>query len=336
MTDQNIAAIQPKPPIVVMRERLEARTEELKSALMDIRPEQFIRAVITSATINPELQACSWQSLWLACMRACRDDLLPDGRQGAIVPFKDKATWIPMYQGLLLRAWRTGRFKWIGANIVRVGDGWSHYIDETGEHFRHDPSTSISEAPLPMISVYAAATTLDGGMFLAVLPKAEADKIRATSKTRRDDSPWITWEGEMYKKTALRRLAKMLPVELSFADEEEAYEPPAAVAKLPSSEPRRAAGAIAALDAFAGKDGDWQPGELADDSPPAGHAAPESPEQLLKRQAYLRGKADKSAGVARKAVPVEFRDDNKLALAWALGWSGEQFPTRSSDEPESK
>ena len=118
MTDQNVATIQ-KPPIVVMRERLEARTEELKSALMDIRPEQFIRAVITSATINPDLQACSWQSLWLACMRACRDDLLPDGRQGAIVPFKDKATWIPMYQGLLLRAWRTGRFKWIGANIVR-------------------------------------------------------------------------------------------------------------------------------------------------------------------------------------------------------------------------
>jgi hypothetical protein len=66
------------------------------------------------------------------------------------------------------------------------------------------------------------------------------------------------------------------------------------------------------------------------------YAAPESPEQLLKRQAYMRGKTDKSAGVARKAVPTEYRDDNKLALAWALGWSGEQFPTRSSDEPESK
>lgn len=319
MTDNPIANIVTKPPIVVMRERLEARVGELKAALVDVDPDRFIRAVITSATINPDIQACSWQSLWLACMRACRDDLLPDGRQGAIVPFKDRASWIPMYQGLLLRAWRTGKFKWIGANVVRTGEEWEHYVDTAGEHFRHVPGDDIT---WPIIRVYAAATTVDGGNFLAVLPKAEADKIRAVSKATREDSPWRQWESEMYKKTALRRLAKLLPIELTF--DEEAEEEPAR--PVPVETQRRAPSAIATLDAFAGI---AEAG--AADSPPADPLAveppgpPETDEQRTSRQAYQRGKDDKSAGVTRKACPPEYRDTGRLAMAWVRGWSGEQF-----------
>ena len=235
-----------QPPIVVMRQRLEARADELKAALSnDISPEKFIRAVVTSATINPDIQACSWQSLWISCMRACRDDLLPDGRQGAIVPFKDKATWIPMYQGLLLRAWRTEKFKWIGANIVREGDLWTHFIDTTGEHFRHEPKSSTGK----MIAVYAAATTLDGGTFIAFIPKDEAEFIRQQSKATREDSPWNKWESEMYKKTALRRLAKMLPIDIAVEEEFDDVPAPA-----PRGRPRthRSEGATAALESFAG------------------------------------------------------------------------------------
>lgn len=335
MTDQNLAAI--KPPIVVLRERLEQRTSEIRSALADIRPEQFIRAVITAATINPELQACSWQSLWLACMRACRDDLLPDGRQGAIVPYKDKATWIPMYQGLLLRAWRTGKFKWIGANVVHEGDVWQHYVDTTGEHFRHEPGDDIER---PIVRVYAAATMLNGGTSLAVLPMAEARKIRAMSKTTREDSPWRMWESEMLKKTALKRLVKLLPIGLEV-DEDEEPEPLREEPRPVETSPRRAPGALGALETFVG-DGmaaqeaadavDATREATASDSPPA-----ETDEQRANREAYQRGKDDKARGVARKAVPVEFREVPKLAIAWVAGWSGEQFqPTRSQDEPQSK
>ena len=97
MSDTGIisATAQQKHPLVIFRERLEARRDELKNALpSDIPVDRFIRAIITSAQINPDILACQWQSLWLACMRACRDGLLPDGREGAIVPFKDQATWI--------------------------------------------------------------------------------------------------------------------------------------------------------------------------------------------------------------------------------------------------
>jgi recombination protein RecT len=319
MNETAVTTTKAKPPIEVMRERLEARADELKAALTDVSVEQFIRALITSATINPEIQACSWNSLWNACMRACRDQLLPDGKQGSILPFKDKAQWIPGYQGLLLRAWRIGKIKWIGAYVVHEGDRWVHYIDTTGEHFRHDPKNKTDT----MIGVYGAATTLEGGTFIAYLPKIEADKIRDESKARREDSPWHKWPGEMYKKTALRRLAKMLPVDLPFEDED-SDEMPASV-PIGGAKIRRPEGATAALETFAGEDDQLPLGD-ENDSP----ALFETTNSTAAWLAYERGKADKSNGVLRKACPGEYRADNHLAMSWLRGWNGEPLMPEES------
>jgi len=236
-----------KPPIVILRERLEARASELKAALAEIPPERFIRAVVTAAQINPDILACQWLSVWLACMRACRDGLLPDGVEGAIVPYKEKATWIPMYRGLLRKFQESGHFKWIGANVVREGEEFSHFIDDTGEHFRHLPNSNIDAA---VVKVYAAATTLKGGVFIAVMQRAEIDKIRKLSRAQRDDAPWNQWFDEMAKKTALRRLSKMLPSgSLIVEDEDEDDQPQLRVAAAASGP--RPTSAKAALDLFA-------------------------------------------------------------------------------------
>src|SRR3977135_1502809 len=107
MTDTDTAIVtteqrDSRPPMVVLRDRFESRRAELKAALpSDVSVDSFIRAVMTSAALNPDILGCSWQSIWNACLRACRDGLLPDGVEGAIVPYKSVATWIPMYLGLL-------------------------------------------------------------------------------------------------------------------------------------------------------------------------------------------------------------------------------------------
>jgi recombination protein RecT len=337
-----VATVANKPPIVVLRERLEQRKGELKAALVDITPEQFIRAVITSATINPEIQACSWQSVWLACMRACRDGLLPDGVDGAIVPFKSNAQWLPMYQGLLRRFRRSGQFKWVTANVVRQGEEFEHWIDEAGEHFKHVPGDDIT---VPIEKVYAMATTKDGGLFVAVLPIAEANKIRNMSRTTREDSPWKQWPEEMYKKTALRRLSKLLPSARDIiGDEDEQIEPPASTP--PTFEPRRA-GAAAALEQFAASpsvvggstpssvrpeegDGGEQVPDSETEGPPHGSPADSAPAAAdpAVADAYERGKADKAKGHSRKAVPPDFRDADKTALAaaWIAGHDAQPMP----------
>ena len=333
-----------KPPIVILRERLEARKDELAKALTDVTPDQLIRALVTSAQINPELQAVTWQSLWTACMQACRDGLLPDGVEGAIVPFKSRATWIPMYQGLLRRFRRSGQFKWVTANVVREGEEFAHHIDEQGEHFRHVPGDDFNA---PIAKVYAMATTKDGGVFVNVMSIAEANKIRNMSRASRDDSPWKLWPEEMYKKTALRRLSKVLPSGRDIIGDEELPEPLEAPATAPPSI-ARAPGAAAALEQFsravpagdnphpvsaddAGQEGGEQgmdAGASAAQATRDPAAADDNDAHLAIMAAFKAGQAAKAAGHLRKALPGLLRDPSrsKEALAWTAGWEGEPMP----------
>jgi recombination protein RecT len=255
MTNTDVATTTaPKHPLVILRERFEQRRDELKNMLPnDVSPERFIRAITTSAQLNPDILACQWSTLWTAGVRAARDGLVPDGREGAIVPFKSTATWIPMYQGLLKRFRRSGQFRWITADVVREGEEFYHYVDEHGEHIRHTPGDNFDA---PILKIYAMATTKDGGVFVTVMSIAEVNKIRAMSKATREDSPWRMWFSEMAKKTALRRLSKVLPSEGDLPDDDvDNFEAPALAPPVPgtmsiASEPR-ARGAAAALDQFA-------------------------------------------------------------------------------------
>lgn len=340
-----------KPPIIVMRERLEARKGELKAALIDITPEQFIRAVITSATINPDILACTWQSVWIACMQACRVGLLPDGVEGAIVPYKSKATWIPMYQGLLRQFRRSGKFKWVTANVVREGEEFAHHIDEQGEHFRHVPGDNFDA---PIAKIYAMATTKDGGVFVTVMGLAEANKMRNMSRASRDDAPWKVWPEEMYKKTALRRLSKVLPSGRDIIPEEDLPELEAPVA-APPMPIARAPGAAAALDQFS------RASPASSDNPHPVTAVDDAREESEERDldgsaaatatddpapaddhyahfqnvaAYKRGQEAKAAGHARKAIPPEYRESDRTreALCWQSGYDGGTMPEFSKGE----
>ena len=249
-----------KPLVVQLRERLQSRYDELKAALpSDISPERFIRAIMTAVALNPDLLGCSWQTLWTGCMRACRDGLLPDGIEGALVPYKGQITWIPMYQGQVSKFRKSGQFKWIKADVVRAGEPFEHWVDENGEHFKHVPGDKF-EAPIE--KVYAMAITKDQGVFITVMTLAEANKAREMSKASREDAPWKKWPEEMYKKTALRRLSKLLPTVRDLPrDDDELVERSGTIGALvddsappPEEEtekPKTVSGAAAQLDQFA-------------------------------------------------------------------------------------
>jgi len=200
-----------KSPLVVFRDRLIARRSELAHALegSGVSPDRFIRAAVTAMQITPDLAECSFQSLWVALLKACRDQLEPDGVHGTIVSYKRQATWIPMYRGLISRFERSGHYRWISADFHRSDDrDWDVWVDETGQHFLHRPGRRQGQ----ILETYACATTASGAFFISVISPDEVERIRAMSRAQRDDAPWKLWPEEMMKKTALRRLAKILPM----------------------------------------------------------------------------------------------------------------------------
>jgi recombination protein RecT len=345
MTNTEVATTEAKPlhPMVQLRHYLDQRVNEIKTALpAHISPERFIRVVLTAAQINPEIIACDKQSLWNACMRAANDGLLPDGVEAALVPFKSKATYIPMYQGLLKKFRNSGEFKWVTAGLVYEGDEYDHWIDETGEHFKHRPADDNTGKKIRR--VYALATTKDGGSFIADMSLSEVNKRRSMSRAQREDAPWKVWPEEMMKKTALRQLSKLLPKSsdldaLIRRDEEALYGVEAVEERRQSiARPVDTASALDAFGASAAKPAVEEPdgGEQEEDKPgedtdavAARQKQVSSSDESLpaptdlsagELKAFERGKLDRAKGIGRKAVPGDLRENSKLAIAWVRGW----------------
>lgn len=331
-----------RDPTSVLYAYLDQQQAVFKSALPShISTEKFIRTVKTAAQINPELIACDRRSLMIACMRACQVGLLPDGQEGAIVAFKGRAQWLPMYQGLMKLFRQSGQFKHISAGIVYEGEEFDHWIDEAGEHFRHRPGDERD--PKKVRRVYATATTKDGACFICDLSLAEVNKHKAMSRASRDDAPWQKWEQEMQRKTAIIVLSKLLPKSSDLDDvirsDERAslgIEDPIEERRAPLSVQADTPGEV--LDQFAnapdpGVDGPEPVAspqdEGRDDSPSAQVDVPADP--LV--AAYRAGVEAKAAGHQRRAVPGEYRDPSHQAELnlWYRGFDGKPMSDSQND-----
>jgi recombination protein RecT len=223
---------------------------------------------------------------------------------------------------------RSGKFKWIDADVVREGDEFTYYKDETGVHMRHVPSEDTSR---PAVRVYAIATTLDGGCFVSVLSMQEIQKIKNVSRNTRDDAPWKIWPDMMMRKTALRRLAKLLPTmrDLMKSDLEEHEAPDLAMPAhglqdeiIPAIPVTETKGGTAGDEGGGGNPAAPQPSQPA--------AAPPS----AREAAYRRGQEARAAGAERKSIPGEYRSKERLAegRAWQDGFDGKPL----DGEPDAK
>lgn len=190
-----------------MRQQLEAALPEHVSI------DKFVRVILTAIQSNYMLAQADRTSLLKACMEAAADGLLPDGREGAIVPFrnnktgKTEAQWQPMVWGLVKLVRNSGELRDIGVEIVRTADKFERWIDENGPHFKHTPALDGAGDP---VGVYAYARTKDGGFFIEYMTWTEVLKFKALSKSK--NGPWQEWPEEMAKVRPIKRLCKRLPM----------------------------------------------------------------------------------------------------------------------------
>jgi recombination protein RecT len=303
-----------KNPLVQLKTFLDQRQGELQSALpKHIPPERFTRVVLTAIQTNPELLACSRQSLWNACMRAAADGLLPDSRDGVIVAYKDVATWMPMIGGLLKRFRNSGQFKSVATNVVRQGEQFEYWIDEHGEHLKHVPADGEGE----IIKAYAVAQTLDGGCMIRVMPVADIDKRRKASRAA--NSPmWQAWYEEAAQKTVLRNLCKRLPMS---SDLDDLVRRDDALYDFDGKEKREPINWDALPKPQLGGEDDPAPADTQETMSAGADADPTN-------EAFEAGQRARREGIQRRAVPGEYRsaDATALAKAWVSGWDAGDQP----------
>lgn len=187
---------------------IEKRQDQIGTLLSDsgIDPRLFLETCRRSLMRDPELVNCDPGSFIQAALNCAGDGLVPDGRKAAIVRFKGQAQYMPMYQGLLDVAYRSGQFKSIEAQVVYEGDEFDYDMGDNPfiRHKRPLESTSTK-----IIGAYCIAKTTNGGIFREVMGAGDLAKVRAVSRATK--GPNIDWPGEMARKAPLRRQWKFLP-----------------------------------------------------------------------------------------------------------------------------
>lgn len=188
------------------------KLKEIQSILpawLDLK--RFCRIAVNCLARNPQLLNCDKSSFVLAVMNAAEAGLEPTRGQAAIIPYGGVAQFQPMYQGLIDLAWR-GNDILIHADVVREGDTF-RYVSGTAPEIEHVPGGEGKRGEKR--GAYAVATLKDGRHLMVYMGKDEIDAVKSRSKaSKTKESPWNAdefSEGEMWKKTAIIRLYKILP-----------------------------------------------------------------------------------------------------------------------------
>lgn len=222
------------PAVQEVRTAIEKMTPQFKAALpAHVSVEKFVRVTLTAVQTNPQLLEADRRTLFAAATKAAQMGLLPDGREGAIVTFKNQAQWMPMVAGIMKLVRNSGEISTWSVQAVYENDTFEFALGDD-EHITHKPTLAIRGK---LIAVYSIVTMKDGEKSREVMSVEDVNAIRARSRSG-GSGPWQTDFAEMAKKTVVRRHSKRLPLSTDIDgvvhEDDELFMPPAAEQAAPA------------------------------------------------------------------------------------------------------
>jgi len=189
-------------------ESLELRKKDIAKLLPDGKIDRFIKSTAIAISENPDLSNCTRKSLFLATVAAAELGLDFCKAKGwaYLVPYKGEAKFMPGYRGFIELITRPGKIIKVEAEVVYEADDFS-MGKGTNPHIKHIPNIKGNSGEF--VGAYAVATFFNSMKQFEFIPADEVGKIRMKCKT---ENIWSEWPGEMRRKTAVRRLAKYLPM----------------------------------------------------------------------------------------------------------------------------
>lgn len=196
---------------------LDQNREDIENRVRDwMTPARFM-ALAKAIANDRALAECSPQSI-LQCVLEAADagvEIGTGARHAVIIPYSGQAQLQIMWQGIVYRLVEAGVVRHMYADLVYEHD---HYdmISGTRREFVHKPKIFGDRGRL--IGAYAVAVLPDGSTDFEVLEVRDIEAVKKAAirnaQRRKKDaglSPaWQFFEGEMVKKSAIRRLSKRL------------------------------------------------------------------------------------------------------------------------------
>lgn len=183
-----------------------------------IDADRMVRVLITEVTKNPKLAECDKASFFGAILYCSQLGLEPGAALGHafLIPRKTKNGMEVQlqigFQGMIDLVERDGRIT-IEAHLVFQNDFFKMKLGTSSE-LQHEPELIKDGGTL--IGAYAVARYKDGRCKFRFIKLSEIEDARKRSQSG-SFGPWTTDYNEMARKTAIRRLFKMLPKSIELA-----------------------------------------------------------------------------------------------------------------------
>ena len=189
--------------------------QKIKNAFLQVADEAtYTREIIFAKQIfdsSDYLKKCDPNSIRNAIFNVALvgATLNPALHQAYLVPRKGKACLDISYRGLVKIATESGGVLDVDATVVHEKDTF-YYEQGLEPKLQHIPFLDGDPGKLTFVYAKALLPPFPPGIQkFIVLSAKEIEKIKKTSAAA--SGPWLEWEEEMARKTAVKKLYKLLP-----------------------------------------------------------------------------------------------------------------------------
>lgn len=139
------------------------------------------------------------------------------------IPYGGNLSFQTDYKGeiKLCKRYSKNKIKDIFAKVVRQGDFFMEEVDGGKQNVQYRPKPFSNEQ---MIGAFAIVVFEDGSMMYDTMSSEDIENVRNTYSKMKDSQAWKSSTGEMYKKTVLRRLCKLIDLDFDNIEQQKAYE----------------------------------------------------------------------------------------------------------------
>ena len=184
---------------------------------------QVLQDMLADKKSSKNLIECNINSLVMAFMKGALLDLNFFNGECYIIPYGGVASFQTNYRGeiKLCKKYSKNKIRDIYAKNVRKGDFFEEAVEEGRQRVTWKPIPFNDEE---IIGSFAVVLYEDGSMIYDTMSKNEIEYIRKTYSKMQDSPAWTKSPGEMYKKTVLRRLTKLVDIDFANVEQAAAYE----------------------------------------------------------------------------------------------------------------
>ena len=193
-------------------ERIDGARAQLEAYLPEgVKIDRFMALARRAVAEQPRLAECSSGSVLRALSNCAQSGLPIDGQFSSLIIRNSKqgrptATWDPTYRGMISLAMSSGFVTDVQSFAVTENDEFSVELG-TEPTIKHVPALLQGGR---IIAAYAWARLRSGRLVIEILGREDLDKIKRSSPAG-ERGPWGSWESQMAKKSAVRRLLNKLP-----------------------------------------------------------------------------------------------------------------------------